>query len=137
MLWSGTFPTYWRDGSALTVKWDAAQADVLAAVQQITQPLPPTSCTTSGSISLMDSDEASVTGAQGGSSSATRKRQVVHIKPLPRSVSNNTQELRWHCPTKLILHPLPGHITQIGVTIYLPHLSDHILHLIVINPSLS
>ena len=131
MLWSGTFPTYWRDGSALTVKWDAAQADVLAAVQQITQPLLPTSCTTSGSISLMDSDEASVTGAQGG------KKQVVHIKPLPRSVSNNTQELRRHCPTKLILHPLPGHITQIGVMIYLPHLSDHILHLIVINPSLS
>ena len=36
-----------------TAKWDAAQVDALAAVQQITQLFPPTSCSTSGSISLM------------------------------------------------------------------------------------
>ena len=47
-------------GQPSTAKWDAAQANALAAVQQITQLLPLTSCTTAGSISLMDSDDASV-----------------------------------------------------------------------------
>ena len=64
----------------------------LAAVQQITQPLPPASYTTSGSISLMDSDEASVNGAEGGSSSTmAKKKQVGNIEPVSRSVTNNTQ----------------------------------------------
>ena len=40
MLWSGTSPRYWRDRLAINSQWDAVQADALAAVQQITQPLP-------------------------------------------------------------------------------------------------
>ena len=75
-----------------TDKWDAAQADALTSVKQITRLLPPTSCTTSGSISLMDSDKASVTGAQEESSSTkTKKKQVGNVKLIPRSVVNNTQ----------------------------------------------
>ena len=43
----------------------------------------------------MDFDEASITGTQGGSSSATtKKKQVGNVKLVPRSVSNNAQELR-------------------------------------------
>ena len=53
-------------GQHSTAERDAAQVDVLAAVQQIIQSHPPTSCATSGSISLKDSDEASVAGTQGG-----------------------------------------------------------------------
>ena len=80
-------------------KWYAAWADALAAVQQITQPLPPMSCTPSGSISLMDSDEASVVGTQGGSfSTTTKKKQVGNVKPVPKSVVSNTQELRMTLP---------------------------------------
>ena len=79
-------------GQPSTAKQYATQADELAAVQQITQLLPQTSCTTSASISLMDSDDVSVAGAQGGSSStATKKKHVVNVKPVPRSVVNNTQ----------------------------------------------
>ena len=44
---------------------DAAQADALAAVHQITQLAPLALCATSGSISLIDSDGASVVGTQG------------------------------------------------------------------------
>ena len=58
-----------------TAGWDAAQADALAAVQQITQLPPPTSFTTAGSIYLMDSDEASVTGIQGGLSSTMANKR--------------------------------------------------------------
>ena len=43
----------------------------------------------------MDSDEASIAGAQGVSSSTTaKKKQEGNVKQVPRSVSNNTQELR-------------------------------------------
>ena len=58
-----------EEGQPSTAKWDAAQADALAAVQQIIQPIPPTSGNASGSISLMDSDDTSFAGTQGGSSS--------------------------------------------------------------------
>ena len=53
-----------------TAEMDAAPAEALATVQQITQLLLPTSSTTPRSISLMDSDDTSVVGTQEGSSSA-------------------------------------------------------------------
>ena len=44
---------------------------------------------------MIDSDESSVAGTQGGSSSTmAKKKQVGNVKPVPRSVSNNTQEPR-------------------------------------------
>ena len=50
----------------------------------------------------MDSDKASVAGTQGGSSSATiKKKQVGNVKPVPRSLVNNTQELRMTLPNQL------------------------------------
>ena len=52
-------------GWPLKTERDAAQADVLTAVQQITQPPPPPSCATSGSTSLIDSDGVGVAGTQG------------------------------------------------------------------------
>ena len=79
-------PTLWSDqvppqgiremGQPSMAKLDAAQADALTAVQWITQPLPPTLCTISGSIYLMDSDGASVAGTQGGSPSAITKKEA-------------------------------------------------------------
>ena len=56
-------------GQPSTAKWNTCQVDELAAMQQITQLLPPTSCTTPGSISLMDSDDTSVVGSHRGYSS--------------------------------------------------------------------
>ena len=50
----------------------------------------------------MDSDDTSVTGTQGGSSSTmTKKAQVGNVKPVPRSVVNNTQELRMTLPNQI------------------------------------
>ena len=50
----------------------------------------------------MDSDDASVTGSQLGFSSATTKmKQVGNVKLVPRSVGNNTQELRMMVPNKV------------------------------------
>ena len=83
----------------------------------------------------MDSDEASVAGTQGGFSSTIRKKkQVGNIKPVPRSVSNNTQEPENDAtqPSSFSI-PQHGHITQIGVMINLPHMLYHIIHLMVIN----
>ena len=50
----------------------------------------------------MDSDYTSVTGAQGGSSSIiTKKKQVDNVKPVPRSVVSNPQELRTMLPNQI------------------------------------
>ena len=123
-------------GQPSTAERDAAWADALAVVQYITQPPPPTSCATSGSISLIDSDEASVAGTQGGlSSTMVKRKQVDNIKPVPRSVSNTTQELRMMLPYEAHSPSQAGHITQIGVMVYPCHTSYHLLHLMVINPS--
>ena len=84
-----------------TAKRDAAQADALAAVQQITQP-PSPSCATSESISLKEYNEASVAGAQGELSNATViKRLVGSVKPVPRSASNSPQESRTTLPNQV------------------------------------
>ena len=88
-------------GQPSIAKLDAAQPYVLAAVQQITQSLLLTSCTTSGSIYLIYSEEANVTGTQGQPSRTTTKKQVGNVKPIPRSVSNNTQELRISLPNQV------------------------------------
>ena len=49
----------------------------------------------------MDSGEASVACTQGGSSSTMAKmKQVGNIKPVPRSVVNNTQEPRMMVPNQ-------------------------------------
>ena len=83
-------------------EWNAAWADALAAVKQIPQLPLPTSCVTSSSISLIDCTEVSVAGTQGGPSSlTTKKKQVGNIKLVPRSVSNNTQELRTMLPSQV------------------------------------
>ena len=130
LLSSGTFPGYHRDRSALNNQIGCCFTDALAAVQQITQPLPPTSCTTPVSISPMDSDEASDDGAQGRSfRTPTKQKQVGNVKPVPRSEVNNTQEF----PTQFILHSLHEHIIQIGVMVHL-HTSYHLLYLIAISP---
>ena len=62
-------------GQSSTAGWDATWADALAAGQQLSQLFPPTSCTASGSICLMDSDDTSVMGTQGGSSSIMTKKK--------------------------------------------------------------
>ena len=50
----------------------------------------------------MDSYDTSVTGTQGGSSSImTKKNHVGNIKPVPRSVVSNTQELRTTLPNQI------------------------------------
>ena len=50
----------------------------------------------------MDSDEANVAGTQGGlPSTMTKKKQEGNVKPVPRSVSNNTQELRMMLPNQV------------------------------------
>ena len=55
---------------------DAALLDELAAVQQITQLLPPTSCATLGSISLIDLGGATRDGTQWESSSIILKEKA-------------------------------------------------------------
>ena len=83
----------------------------------------------------MDSDGSSVTGTKGGRFRAmAKKKQVGNIKLVPRSVVNNIQEPRMMVPNQVCFPSLHGHITQIGVMIYLPHTSYHLLHLIVIHP---
>ena len=110
-----------------TAEYNAACADALEAVKQITQPLP-TSCTTSESISLMDSDEPSVAGTQGGSSSTTtNKKQVGNVEPVARSVSNNTQELRMTLPKQV-------HSPSLAWS-YLSNWSDDLPPLHIIPPS--
>ena len=119
-----------------TANWDAAQPDELAAVQEITQPPPPTSCATSGSISLMDSDEASVAGTPGGSSSTTaKKKQVGNIKLVPRSVSNDTQEPRMMLPNQVHSPSSVWSYHSNWSDDLSPHLSYHLLYLMVTNPS--
>ena len=50
----------------------------------------------------MDSDDASVAGTYGGSSSAmTKKKWVGNFKPVPMGVINNTQELRMMVPKEV------------------------------------
>ena len=119
-----------------TPKWDAARIDVLATLQKVTQLFPPTSGTNSGFISLMDSNDTSVAGAQGESSSImTKKKQVGNIKLVPRSVVNNTQELRMTLPNQ-ICSPSPMWSHHLNwMMIYLPHKSYHLFNLIVFNPS--
>ena len=112
-------------GQPSTAERNAAQTDALAAVQQITQPPPPNITCQLGIYFLIDSNEVSVAGAQGGSSSkVAKKNQAGNIKPVPRNVSNCIQELR----TMLS--------SQVGVMIYLSHMSYHFLNIMVINPSL-
>ena len=86
-------------GQPFTAERDAAQADVLVAVQQITQMPPSPSCATSGSISLIDSDGTSIDDIQGKSpSTMIKKRLVGSDKPVSRSVNNSTQGLRRTLP---------------------------------------
>ena len=120
-----------------TAKWDAAQADALPTVQQITQPPPPTSYATSGSITLIDSDEASVAGTPGQSFSAMAKqKQVGNVKQVPRSVSNNTQELRMMLLNQVCSSFLAwSYHSNWSDDLSPPHTSYHLLHLMVINPS--
>ena len=57
---------------------------------------------TSGSISLIDSDGASIAGIQGElPSTVIKKRQVGSIKPVSRSVNNSTQDLRMTLPSQV------------------------------------
>ena len=76
----------------------------------------------------MDSDNTTVAGAQGGSSSAMKKkRQVGNVKLLPRSVVYNTQELRMTLPNQ-ISHPSP-------MWSYHPNWSDDLSLQHIIPPS--
>ena len=101
---SGQVPSQGTEemGQPSIAERDAAQADALAIIQQITQLPPLTPCATLVSISLIDSDKSSAQGAQGGSSSTIpKKMQVGNIKLVPRSVSNNTQEPRKMLPSQV------------------------------------
>ena len=50
----------------------------------------------------MDYDDTSVNGTQGGSSNVTtKKKQIGNVKLVPRSVVNNTQELRMMLPNQI------------------------------------
>ena len=75
------------------------------------------------------------TGTERESSSTmTKKKHVGNIKPVPRSVVNNTQELRMMVPNK-VCSPSPMWLYHSNWSDNLfPHTSYHLLHLIAISP---
>ena len=80
----------------------------------------------------MDSDEVSVAGTQGGSSSTTTtKKQVGNVKLVPRSVSNNTQELRTMLPNQVCSPSLALSYHSNWSDDLPPHTSYHLLHLMI------
>ena len=87
----------------------------------------PPSCANSGSISLIDSDGASVAGIHAESPSTTIKKiQVGSFKPVTRSVNSSSQESR-------ITQPSKTHSTS-PVWSYHSNWSDYLSPLHIIPP---
>ena len=115
---------------------DTSQAHALAPVQEITQLLPPPSCATSGSISLIDSDGASVAGDQGELPSTTMKqRQGGSITPILKSVNNSTQESRMTLPSQVCsTSPVWSYYSNWSNDLSPPCKLCHLLYQMVITP---
>ena len=72
----------------------------------------------------MDSDGTSIAGIQGESPSTTiKKRQVGSIKPVQRSVNNDTQELRMIQPSQAhSLSPALSYHSNVSDDLSPPHI---------------